>query len=235
MKRTLLHTALGAMFAATATMASLAVAAPPVMGVEAAPFAAPPATAPGKNKLECFDGESEGTDLGGDCRRIGRGAMGPAILDLTADDPEGSFAGVYYLESSIFGAELGEIEQLGYHYVATDDEIVPGNLSLNIPIDENGDGEFDVLAEAYAFIDAYYCPGTDGVVNAIEDDVCGIWYRNVQYANWDAFVAAMATLYPNALVAEDAFAFVIAERTLTDGPASYRVSAVKIGKPGRNP
>ena len=224
-KRTLLHTALGAVFAASATMTSLAVAAPPAMGVGSAPFDSPPRTAPGKNKLLCFDGPSEGAPQGGSCTRVGRGAMGPAILDLTADDPDGSFAGVYYEESSIFGAALDDITQLRYHYIATDEEIVPGNLSLNIPIDEDGDGD----TEAYAFIDAFYCPGTDGAVDAIEDEACGIWYDNVQYVNWDAFVDA----FPDALVATDNYAFVIAERTLTDGPASYRVNAVKIGKPGR--
>ena len=227
MKPTLLHAALGAVFAATATMASLASAAPPVTSVGSAPFAAPPATAPGKNKLKCFDGPSEGAPQGGACTIVGRGAMGPAVLDLTADDPDGSFAGVYYQESSIFGAPLGDIKQLGFHYIATDDDIVPGNLSLNIPIDEDGDG----VTEQYAFIDVFYCPGSDGVVDALHDEECGIWYDGVQYENWDAFVEA----FPDALIATDNFAFVIAERTLTDGPASYRVNAVKIGKPGRNP
>jgi hypothetical protein len=224
-KRTLLHAALGAAFTATATMASLAVAAPPVTSVGSAPFVTPPSTAPGKNKLKCFDGPSEGAPQGGSCTLTGRGAMGPAVLDVSSTDPDGDYAGVYYQEGSIYGSALEDITQLGYHYVAADDAIVPGNLSLNIPIDEDGDGD----TEAYAFIDAYYCPGVDGVVDVIEDDACGIWYNNVQYANWSAFVDAS----PDAQVATDNFAFVIAERTPTDGPASYRVNAVKIGKPGR--
>lgn len=225
MKRTLLHTALGAVFAATAAIASVAVAAPPVTSVAAAPFDAPPATAPGKNKLKCFDGPSEGAPQGGACTMAGRGAMGPAVLDVSSTDPDGDYAGVYYQESSIFGSALGDLRQLGFHYIANDDAIVPGNLSLNIPIDEDGDG----TTEAYAFIDVFYCPGSDGVVDALHDDECGIWYNSVQYENWDAFVDA----FPDALVATDNFAFVIAERTPTDNAASYRVNAVKIGKPGR--
>lgn len=228
MKNTLLHVALGAAFLAASAMALPASGAPPVTSMSSSKKSdsanGPPATAPGHNKLKCFDGPSEGTQFGGQCA-IGRGAMGPATLDVSSDDPDGDYAGVYYQESSIFGAALGDIKQLGYHYVADDDEIVPGNLSLNIPIDEDGDG----VTEAYAFIDAFYCPGSDGVVDALHDEECGIWYNNVQYDNWDAFVAA----FPDALVATDNFAFVIAERTPTDGPATYRVNAVKIGKPGK--
>jgi len=106
MKRTLLHAALGAAFAATTTLASLSVAAPPVMSAGSAPFAAPPATAPGKNKLKCFDGPSEGAPQGGSCTMKGRGAMGPATLDVSSTDPDGDYAGVYYQEGSIYGAEM---------------------------------------------------------------------------------------------------------------------------------
>ena len=225
MKQKLLHTALGAVFAATATMASLAIAAPPVMSAGAAPFAAPPLTAPGKNKLKCFDGPSEDAPQGGSCTMQGNGAKGPAILDVSSTDPDGDYAGVYYQESSIHGTALGDIKQLGFHYIANDDELNPGNLSLNIPIDEDGDG----VTEQYAFIDVFYCPGTDGVVDALHDEECGIWYDGVQYENWDALVEE----FPDALIATDNFAFVIAERTPTENAASYRVNAVKIGKPGR--
>lgn len=218
----LLRAAVAAVFAAG--MTTLATAAPPT-SVGSAPFGAPPATAPGKNKLKCFDGPSEGAPQGGACTIVGRGAMGPAVLDVSSTDPDGDYAGVYFAESSIFGSALDDIDQLGFHYIATDDAIAPGNLSLNLPIDENGDG----VTEQYAFIDAYYCPGSDGVVDAIHDDECGIWYAGVQYENWDAFVDA----YPDALVATDNFAFVIAERTAADNAASYRVNAVRIGKPGR--
>jgi hypothetical protein len=225
MKRTLVHTALGAVFAATATMASLAIAAPPVMSVGAAPFAAPPLTAPGKNKLKCFDGPSEGAPQGGSCTMQGRGAMGPAILDNSSTDPDGDYSGVYYTESSIYGSPLSSIKQLGYHWKGSI-EPQPGNLSLNIPIDEDGDGD----TEGYAFVDAFYCPGTDGVVDVLNDEECGIFYLGIEYANWDALVAA----FPDALVADDNFAFVIAERTPAEPPATWRINAVKFGKPGNN-
>jgi hypothetical protein len=228
MKNTLLHVALGAAFLAVSAAAPVAYSAPPVNSMSSAKFndsaKGPPPTAPGHNKLKCFDGPSEGTVFGGLCT-VGRGAMGPATLDVSSDDPDGDYAGVYYLEGSMYGGPLGAIKQLGYHYIADDDEIVPGNLSLNIPIDEDGDG----VTEGYAFIDAFYCPGSDGVVDVLHDEVCGIFYLGVEYDNWDALVAA----FPDALVATDNFAFVIAERTPTDGPATYRVNAVKIGKPGK--
>lgn len=227
MKRTLLHTALGALFAASVGMASVASAAPPT-GVGSAPFEAPPATAPGHNKLVCFSGSTdEGSIYGGTCTIVGRGAMGPAILDVTSDDPDGAYAGVYYENGSIYGEPLADITHLSFNYVADDEDLTPGNLRISLPVDENGDG----ITEMFAFIDVFYCPGTDGAVDVINDEECGIWYNNIQYANWDAFIAA----FPDALVAEDNFAFVIAERPPGSNAASYRVNAVKIGKPGNNP
>ena len=234
MKSTVLRIAIGAAFAAATALAPSALAAPPVMSVGAASLDAPPRTAPGKNKLECFDGTTdEGSTQGGTCTRQGRGAMGPAILDVTSDNAEGAYAGVYYLESSIYGAPLGDIKQLRFHYIATDDEIAFGNLALNIPIDANGDGVFDPDAESYASIDISLCPGTDGVVDAIEDDECVIFYAGDEYENWAAFVDALEEASPDAVVAAEERAALVATRGAEDGPATYRVNAVKIGKPGR--
>lgn len=216
MKRTLLSAALATAFATAVTMAAPA--------SSAQPDNAPPLNAPGQNKLVCFDGPSEGTIYSGSCTLIGRGAMGPAILNNSSDDPDGDYSGVYYENSSIYGSLLSDITQLGYKYTGTIDPM-PGNLSMNLPIDTTGDG----LSDGYAFIDAYYCPGTAGVVDVIHDDECGIWYLGVEYGSWVEFIAA----FPIATVATDNFAFVVAERTPTEPAATWRVWNVKFGKPGR--
>ena len=210
-KPTLLHAAIAATFAAALT-------------ITPAVQSAPPATAPGLNKLQCFDGTTDG-GFGGTCTLTSRGAKGPALLDNTDDDPAGDYAGVYVVESTLIGQPLADVRQLGYHYVGTI-EPLPGNLSLNLPLDTTGDGATD----GYAFIDAYYCAGVDGVVDAVSDPACGIWYLGVEYANWAALVAA----FPAGTIATDgSLPFVIAERTPAEPPALWRVNNVKLGKGGK--
>lgn len=208
MKPTLLYAAVAVTFAAA---------------VAGTAHSAPPATAPGQNKLLCFDGTTDG-GFGGTCTRTSQGAMGPAILDNSDDNAAGDYAGVYYENSSLYGQLLADVSQLGYKYVGTIAPL-PGNLSLNIPLDTTGDG----LTDGYAFIDAYYCPGTGGAVDAINDAACGIWYLGIEYANWAALVGA----FPTGTIATDADAFVIAERTPAEPPAVWRVNNVKLGKPGK--
>jgi hypothetical protein len=230
-KRTALHIALCAALAAPATVASIAFAAPPVLGVGAAPVDRPPPTAPGHNKLQCFDGTTDeaSEDDGGTCRIVGRGAMGPAILDLTEDGFDTSFAGVRYAESNLYGTALGDVRHLRFHYVADDEELVAGNLVLILPIDADGTG----ASFEDAIIDVAVCPGTDGVVNVIADDECVIDFAGGTYDNWAALVEA----FPDAIIAdaEDASALIVATRGADDNAASYRVSAVMIGKPGHKP
>ena len=193
----------------------------------AAPSSAPAtalSTAPGLNKLQCFDGTTDG-GFGGVCTLTGKGAKGPATLNNTDSNPAGSYSGVYIIDSTLFGQPLNKITQLSYNYTGSITP-GPGDLSLNLPIDTNGDG----TTEAYAFIDAAYCPGVGGSVNVITDPNCGIYYGGVTfYANWAAFIAA----YPGAKVATDNYMFIIAERTATEGPAFWTVSNVKLGKGGR--
>ena len=180
----------------------------------------PPTTAPGLNKLQCFDGN------GGTCTLSGPGAKGSATLDLTAAPQDGgSFAGVYTLESTIYNQLLTNITQLSYHYTGTIAP-QPGNLSYNIPIDANADGTTD----AYAFIDAFYCPGTAGTVDIIHDANCGIYDGGVTfYPNWATFIAA----YPGAKVANDQYVFVVAERTPSEPAAVWTVNNVKFAKGGK--
>jgi hypothetical protein len=183
-----------------------------------------PTTAPGQNKLQCFDGVTDG-GFGGTCTLNSSGAKGSAILNLSSSNPAGDYAGVYTLESNLYGALLTDITQLSYHYTGTIAP-QPGNLSYNIPIDTNDDG----VTDFYAFVDAFYCPGVNGVVDIIKDSACVIYEGGVTpRANWAAFLAAN----PSAKVATDNFVFVIAERTPSEPSAIWVVNNVKFGKAGK--
>lgn len=178
-------------------------------------LAAPPPTAPGQDKLLCFDGTTDG-GYGGVCTLKANGAKGPATLDNTDSNPNGDYSGVYIQNSTLFGQTLSQVKQLGYHYTGTVTPM-PGNLSLNVPLSTGG----------YAFVDAYYCPGTNGNVDIINDANCGIWYNSTEYANW----AALAAAYPTATIND--LAFIVAERTPSEVPALWTVSNVKLGKAGK--
>lgn len=183
-----------------------------------------PSTAPGQNKLQCFDGTTD-TGFGGICTLNSNGAKGSATLDLTSDSATGDYAGVYTLESKLYGTLLSDLTQLSYHYTVSIDP-QPGNLSYNMPVDTNADGGTD----AYLFIDAYYCPGVEGLVDIINDPNCGIYYNGTDfYANWAALLAA----YPDAMVATDQYVFIVAERTPSEPSAVYTVNNVKFGKAGK--
>jgi hypothetical protein len=183
------------------------------------------ATAPGQNKLLCFDGVTDNLGFSGTCTLKAKGAKGPATLDLSANDPDGSYAGVYTADSTLYGEDLADVTQMSYHYTASIDP-QPGNLSYNIPIDTDGNGD----TEFYLFVDAFYCPGDNGVVDIVNDPDCGVWENGtIFYANWDAFLAA----HPGAKVAIDNFVFVVAERTPIEPAAVYTVNNVKFGKGGK--
>lgn len=206
-----------------ATIAALAVAG---AASAAPPFPVGPGhapVAPGLNRLQCFDGTTDG-GYGGVCTLVGKGARKSATLDNSDANANGDYAGVYAPRNVLTGRPLTGITQLGYTYTGTIAP-QPGNLSLNIPIDTNGDG----TTEAYAFIDAYYCPGVDGVVDVINDPNCGIYYNGQTfYANWSAFIAS----YPDARVATDNTTIIVAERTPTEPAATWTISNVVFGRPG---
>lgn len=200
------------------TMSAAAMAGPGLA------HAAGRATAPGQNKLQCFDGSSDG-GYGGVCTLNNNGAKGSATLNNTDSVATGDYAGVYIAESTLAGQPLTSVTQLGYRYSGASVPH-PGSLSLNVPIDTNGDGSTD----GYAFIDAAYCPGTGGQVNVVNDASCGIYYQGTTYyGSWAQFVMA----YPGAKVATDNLAFVIAERTPAEAPVTWMVSNVKLGKAGK--
>jgi hypothetical protein len=181
-------------------------------------------TAPGQDKLLCFDGTTDG-GFGGVCTLNSNGAKGPATLNNTDSNPAGDYAGVYIQSTTLSGQLLTSVKQLGYQYSGTTTP-TPGDLSLNLPIDTDGNHVNDF----YAFIDAFYCPGVGGKVDVIHDANCGIYAGGVLfYPNWAAFVAA----YPGATIATTALPFVIAERTSAEGPALWTVKDVTLGKPGK--
>ncbi|MDH3311433.1 MAG: hypothetical protein OEM95_12280 [Gammaproteobacteria bacterium] len=218
--KNLMHTvvALGAFTVMLALAMPVSVAAPPTAPGKA------PLTAPGKNKLQCFDGTTDG-GFGGTCTLNSSGAKGSATLNLSSGDLAGDYAGVYTLESKLYDSLLTDITQVSYLYTGTIAPL-PGNLSYNIPIDTNGDG----VTNFYAFVDAFYCPGVDGVVDIINDPACGIYEGGVTFhANWAAFLAAN----PGAKVAPDNYVFIVAERTPAELYAIWTVNNVKFGKAGK--
>src|SRR6185369_9158829 len=90
-------------------------------------------TAPGQNKLQCFDGTTDG-GFGGLCTLNSNGAKGMATLNNSDSNPAGDYSGVYINNTTLTGQTLGNITQLGYNYTGNISPL-PGNLSLNVPVD----------------------------------------------------------------------------------------------------
>ena len=185
-------------------------------------LAAPVSTAPGQNKLQCFSGTTDGGTYGGTCALQGNGAMGPATLNNSDSNTNGDYSGVYITNSGLIGQPLSSVTQLSYTYSGTVAPM-PGDLSLNIPINTSG----GTTTEEYAYVDAYYCPGVGGHVDVVNDANCGIWFNGVEYANWAALVAA----YPDAVITDTPF--MVAERTPSEPSAVWTINKVKLGKPGK--
>ncbi len=181
--------------------------------------AAAPTTAPGQNKLKCFDGPSEGTIYGGDCVLTSNGARGPATLDNTDGDVDGSYSGVYVDNSNLNGKNIGEVTQLSFSYTGT---ATAGSPRLSIPVDTNGDGTPD----GYLFVSAFYCNDGAGLVDAINDPSCTI-YTNFSSESFDNWADLVAT-YPTWFIANDSPIFIVA-----DDAGMWTVSNVKLGKPGK--
>src|SRR5436190_1779806 len=86
---------------AVLTIASLLAFATPT-------FAAAPSTAPGQNKLLCFDGTTDG-GFGGTCTQNSNGAKGSATLDNSSTSATGDYSGVYVQNSVIYGQLLPNV------------------------------------------------------------------------------------------------------------------------------
>lgn len=116
----------------------------------------------------------------------------------TLDTRAGGYAGVYLSNGkSLNGAPLASVDFTFNYYCSnyppadTTDCVNGGSPRWSIPIDENGDGEYD----GYAFIDAAGC-GQMGQLTGVvstEDTTCQVTYKAGTYANWDAFAAANPT------------------------------------------
>ncbi|HLP79547.1 MAG TPA: hypothetical protein VK158_02855 [Acidobacteriota bacterium] len=180
-------------------------------------MAAPVATAPGHNKLLCFDGTTDGYGYGGTCTLMGNGARGPATLDNTDGDPDGSYSGVYVMNSVMYGQNLADVGQLQFEYTG---DATAGSPRFSIPIDTNDDG----LIDFWAYVSAYYCNDGAGLVDVINDATCTIYVSNdplVSYENWAAFSAE----FPDGQIATDNYVFIVA-----DDAGLWTVEGVKFGK-----
>src|SRR5260221_2092400 len=197
----------------------------------AAPITPKVPTAPGLNKIICFDGTTDG-GFGGVCTLNSNGAKGTATLDNTVAVGSADYAGVYINATTMTGQTLGQITQLGYNY-SGNIAPQPGNLSLNVPVDTTGDN----VNDTYLFVDAFYCPGTNGNVDVINDTNCTIYVGGITpYPNLAALVAAHPTWTVSST--GDAFTgtlpFVIAERVnASEPPALWTVGNITLGKGGK--
>ncbi len=181
--------------------------------------AAAPSTAPGHNKLLCFDGPSDETIYGGDCTLMGNGAKGPATLDNTDGDIDGSYSGVYVESSKMYGKLLSDVTQVSFSYTG---EATAGSPRYSIPVDTDGDGD----ANGYIFVAAYYCNDGAGYVDVINDSTCTI-YTNFSDESFDNWADLVAT-HPDWSVADDQYVFIVA-----DDAGIWTVSGVKFGKAGK--
>jgi hypothetical protein len=183
--------------------------------------AAPVQTAPGQNKLLCFDGTSDGLGYGGACTLKSSGAKGTATLDNSGGDPDGEYSGVYVLSSNMYGMPLSGVAQLSFLYTGT---ATAGSPRYSVPVDTDDDGDTDF----WAFVSAYYCNDGGSLVDVINDQTCTIFVSYdplISYANWAAFVAAN----PGAEVAAlDNYVFIVA-----DDAGLWTVNNVKFGKAGK--
>ena len=179
------------------------------------------ATASGQNKLLCFGGISEGFGYGGTCSPNPNGTIGSMVLDTADGDVDGSHAGVYTNDSTMYGQKLAEVKRLSFSYAGS--APTAGSPRLSLPLDKNGDGYFN----QWVFIPARGCNDGAGLVDAINDRTCAIQLDGgAGYENWAALVAAFpaARITPNQYVL--GLVFVVA-----DEPGNRTIDQVKLGRP----
>jgi hypothetical protein len=163
------------------------------------------------NKLQCFDGASEGYGNGVCSLR----ANGTATLTNPA---AGDYSGVYVLNNNVAGKRLADINQLGFSFTG---DSTGGSPRITFPVDIDGDGAWDDFVSA----DALGCSDGAGNVDVINDTTCLVSFNGGSgpAANsWAEFVA----LNPTVRVSNDGqVPFVIADQA-----GSYQVSNVRIGR-----
>lgn len=176
---------------------------------------------PGQNKLLCFDGTTEGFGYGGLCVPNPMGANDSVTLDTTDGKVDGSHAGIYTNDSTMYGRKLGDISRLSFRYIGSLPTANSPRFSL--PIDKDGNGAF----EQWAFIHALDCNDGAGLVDAISNQKCPIQLEGAAtYDNWAALIAA----FPNARIARNQYVlglmFIVA-----DQPGNWTIDRVKFGDP----
>ena len=135
---------------------------------------------------------------------------GPTSATLSATP--GSYAAVYVMARSTQGRSLDRVE-MGFT-VASGGTVSGGAPRLTVPIDKDGDGEWD----DFASLDVFGCGGTVDSVGVVHGAVlvstanpdCAVSLNaGGTYANWDAF----ATAHPSWRTAVGQQPFVIADWT----------------------
>jgi hypothetical protein len=167
------------------------------------------------NKLQCFDGTTDG-GFNGVCTLTADGAT---LNTIDGDaDPNNNYAGVYIQNSNLDDRLVSHVQNLSFTYDGSG--AAGGSPRFSIPIDEDGDG----TTEAYAFVDTLGCndgSANSGTLDVIHDATCLVAYGATVYASWDAFASAN----PTYRIAGDALTFVIA-----DQPGLFDLSNVRLGK-----
>jgi hypothetical protein len=177
-------------------------------------MAAAPGTAPGQNKIVCFQSGAA------TCTVNTNGAKGSVTFKVTGPGA----ASAYYVgyNASVYGVKLSSLSLLSFQY--TGNAATAGAPRFSIPIDQNNDG----YTEAFAFVPAVSCNNGQGKVDVIGDSTCLVYYAPdgvTGWANWAAFAAA----HPTYEVAElDNYVFPTADEVGT-----WTLSQLVIGKSGK--
>lgn len=169
-------------------------------------------TAPGQNKLLCFDGLSDG-GYGGTCT-VTSGPKSKQVAQLTTNggNPSGEYAGVYFAKGPLDGKTLGQVDKLSFSYSGS--PAGAGAPRFSIPIDSDGDGAWDL----FAFASAFYCNDGAGHVDVVNDATCTIFAGAESFLNWAAFAAA----HPTWRIAKNAVTFII-----SDEPGQWAITDVR--------
>ena len=181
------------------------------------------------NPLLCFDGTTDGGGFHGTCTLIANGAI---LNTFDGDtDPNNSYAGVFYAQSSLPGQPLAAATtKVSFDYAAdTGTTASGGSPRISIGIDEDGNG----TRESYAFVDTLGC--NNGSPNngtlSFSDPTCTVSYfgpaapaGGESWVNWTAFATAHPT-WKISMNSTGDVPFVI-----VDQPGRWTVTNVHLGE-----
>jgi hypothetical protein len=178
-------------------------------------------------RLICLDGdEGAGAGFNGEATRF-RNDMGCELNAIDGDlNPNNNAAFAVPVQNRISGKRLTAIQRLDFFYAGG--PAIGGNPRLSIPIDEDGDGDFEpfpnLADEQFAFIDALGCNNGDPHVGRVfgdDDPTCNVNYKSINYPNFSSFEAA----FPNARIARNSEAVTF---IAVDQPVHYLIYRVNI-------